>query len=105
MEKLFYSISEVARILDVNPSAVRFWTNQFGKFLKPRRNAKGNRQYTADDIEILKQIHFLVKVQGLTLEGAARQMAEDRRNVESRIKAIDTLKQLRAELEEVRKSL
>lgn len=105
MEKLFYTIGEVAEILDVNASAVRFWTNNFEKFLKPRRNAKGNRQYTKEDIEVLKQIHFLVKVQGLTLEGASRQMAEERRSVESRVKALDALKELRAQLEEVRKSL
>lgn len=105
MEKLFYSIGEVSELLQVNTSAVRYWTNEFSKFLKPKRNAKGNRLYTAEDIEVLKQILFLVKVQGLTLEGAAKRMAEDRRSTESRIKAIEALKEMREQLVEVKNSL
>ena len=73
MEKLYYPIGEVAEILGEAPSLVRFWTTTFEKFLKPRRNVKGNRIYTVEEIDTLKQIHFLVKEQGLTLEGAARQ--------------------------------
>ncbi len=105
MEKLFYSIGEVASILGESTSAVRFWTNYFQKFLKPRRNAKGNRKYTAEEIEILKQIHFMVKDQGFTLEGAAKKLQEDSSKVESRVKALDTLKEIRSQLEEVYRSL
>lgn len=105
MEKLFYSIGEVAGILGESVSLVRFWSNSFPKFIKPKRNAKGNRLYTAEDIEVLKQILFLVKVQGLTLEGAAKRMAEDRRSTESRIKAIEALKEMREQLVEVKNSL
>ena len=105
MKKLYYSIGEVAGILGENTSLVRFWTNSFEKFLKPRRNAKGNRLYVEEEIDTLKQIHLLVKGQGMTLEGAARKMAEDRKSVESRVKALDTLKSIRAQLEEIRNSL
>ena len=105
MEKLFYSIGEVAEILGENTSAVRFWTNYFERFLKPKRNAKGNRRYTAEEIETLKQIRFLTKEQGLTLEGTQNALSEDRSKVESRVKALETLKEIRAQLEEVRKSL
>lgn len=105
MEKLFYSIGEVAEILGENTSAVRFWTNYFERFLKPKRNAKGNRRYTAEEIETLKQIRFLTKEQGLTLEGTQKALSEDRGKVESRVKALETLKEIRAQLEEVRKSL
>ena len=105
MEKLYYSIGEVAGILGESVSLVRFWSNSFPKFIKPQRNAKGNRLYTAEDIEVLKQILFLVKVQGLTLEGAAKRMAEDRRSTESRIKAIEALKEMREQLVEVKNSL
>ncbi|MBO4743611.1 MAG: MerR family transcriptional regulator [Bacteroidales bacterium] len=105
MEKLFYSIGEVAEILGENTSAVRFWTNYFERFLKPKRNAKGNRRYTAEEIETLKQIRFLTKEQGLTLEGTQKALSEDRSKVESRVKALETLKEIRAQLEEVRKSL
>lgn len=105
MEKLFYTIGEVAGILGENASLVRFWTNSFEKFLKPRRNAKGNRLYTREEIDTLKQIHLLVKEQGMTLEGAARRMTEDRKSVDSRVRALDTLKDIRAQLEEIRRSL
>ena len=105
MEKLFYTIGEVAGLLGENASLVRFWTNYFEKFLKPRRNAKGNRLYTREDIDTLKQIHLLVKEQGMTLEGAARRMTEDRKTVDSRVKALDTLREIRAQLEEIRSSL
>ena len=105
MEKLFYTIGEVAGILGENASLVRFWTNSFENFLKPRRNAKGNRLYTREEIDTLKQIHLLVKEQGMTLEGAARRMTEDRKSVDSRVRALDTLKDIRAQLEEIRRSL
>ena len=62
MEKLFYTIGEVAGEIGESVSLVRFWSNYFAQFIKPRRNAKGNRQYTAQDIEVLKQIHYLVSI-------------------------------------------
>jgi len=105
MEKLYYSISEVAEILGENVSLVRFWTNTFEKFIKPHRTAKGNRQYKASDIETLKQIHHLVKVKGMTLEGAAAQLSAERSSVDKRVKAIDSLKEIKAQLVEIRKSL
>ena len=105
MEKLLYSIGEVADILEENTSTVRFWTNSFEKFIKPRRNLKGNRQYTADDIETLRCIRVLLRDDGLTIEGAARRLADVRKDVSKRVKAIESLKSIRAQLVEVRKSL
>ena len=105
MEKLYYSISEVAEILDESVSLVRFWSNSFPKYIKPHRNAKGNRQYTAEDIEVLKQIHFLVKEKGLTLEGAEKQLASDRAKVDKSVKALESLKEIRAQLVEIKNSI
>ena len=105
MEKLYYTIGETAGILGESPSLVRFWTNQFAKYLQPRRNAKGNRLYTAEDIDVLKQLHLLIKGQGLTLEGAAQRLAADRRSVEDRVKALDHLKAIRQQLSEIRAKL
>ena len=105
MEKLYYTIGEVSRMLEENASLVRFWSNSFSRYVKPKRNAKGNRLYTAEDLEVLKQIHFLVKEQGMTLEGAAARLAGDRKTVEGRVKALDSLKEIRRQLVEVRKSL
>ncbi len=104
MEKLYYSIGEVADMLKESVSLVRFWSNSFPRFLKPRRNAKGNRLYTPQDIETLKQIHHLVKVKGMTLEGAENELLRDRSSVERSVKAIESLKAVRSKLVEIRKS-
>ena len=105
MDKLYYTISETAEILGESTSLVRFWSNSFPKYIKPNRNAKGNRLFTAEDIDTLKQIHYLVKTKGLTLEGAAKQLAAGRSSVDKRVRALDSLKEIRAQLVEVRKSL
>lgn len=105
MEKLYYTIGETAKLLGENVSLVRYWSDNFERFLKPHRNAKGNRFYTSDDIDVLRQIHFLVKVNGMTLAGAKKKMLEERRSVESRVKAVETLKAIRQQLMEIRKSL
>ena len=105
MAKLLYSISEVADLLGESTSAVRYWSNYFEKFIKPARNAKGNRLFHPEDVETLQQIQFLVKKQGMTLEGAAARLTEDRRSVEKRVKALNSLKEIRSELVEVRKAL
>ena len=105
MDKLYYTISETAEILGESTSLVRFWSNSFPKYIKPNRNAKGNRLFTAEDIDTLKQIHYLVKTKGLTLDGAARQLAAGRSSVDKRVRALDSLKEIRAQLVEVRKSL
>ena len=98
-------MGEVAQELGENASAIRYWSNYFEKFIKPQRNAKGNRLYHPDDIETLKQIQFLLKNQGLTLEGARQRLTEDRRSVDKRVKAIGVLKGIREELLQVRKAL
>ncbi|MBQ0127056.1 MAG: MerR family transcriptional regulator [Bacteroidales bacterium] len=105
MEKLFYSISEAAGIIGESVSLVRFWSNSFESYIKPRRNAKGNRLYSAADIETLKQIHLLVKDKGMTLEGAAGVLGANRSKVQHNVKALDSLKEIRAQLVEIKKSL
>ncbi|MGP1526973.1 MAG: MerR family transcriptional regulator [Candidatus Cryptobacteroides sp.] len=105
MEKLYYTIGEVAEILGESTSLVRFWTNNFPKYLKPNRNAKGNRLYTKDDIDVLKQLHLLIKDKGMTLEGASKRLSSDRKAVDDRVKALDSLKEIKKQLEEIRSSL
>ena len=105
MDKLYYSISETANILGENVSLVRYWSNVFSKLLKPSRTGKGNRQYTEEDIATLKEIHVLVKGEGLSLEGAQKRLLEDRRKVSSKVRALDSLKEIRAQLVEIRETL
>ena len=105
MAKMIYTMGEVAQLLGENPSAVRYWSNYFEKFVKPQRNAKGNRLYRPEDIDTLRQIQYLLKNQGLTLEGAVQRLTEDRRTVDKRVKAIEKLKDIRAQLVAVRSGL
>lgn len=105
MDKLYYSIGEVAGILGESTSLVRFWSNYFKRFLKPQRGVRGNRLYKEDEVEMLKKIHLLVKSRGLTLDGAARELSGSARSVDTKIKALDSLKAIRAQLEEIKNSL
>ena len=105
MDKVYYTIGEVSEILGESSSLVRFWTNSFSRYLKPKRNAKGNRLYTQEEIEVLKQIHLLVKVQGMTLDGAAKKMSSDKKAVDGKVKVLESLRSIREQLVEVRKSL
>lgn len=105
MAKMIYTMGEVAQLLGENPSAVRYWSNYFEKFVKPQRNAKGNRLYHPEDIDTLRQIQYLLKNQGLTLEGAVQRLTEDRRTVDKRVKALEKLKDIRAQLMAVRQGL
>jgi len=73
MDKLYFSIGEVARMLDVNPSLLRFWETEFPQ-IKPYKNKKGSRFYTAEDIELLKRIYHLTRDCGYTLEGVREQL-------------------------------
>ncbi len=105
MEKYFYTVGEVAEILGESTSLVRFWANEFPKYIRPQRNAKGNRLFSKDDVETFKHIHVLVKVEGLTLEGASKRLKGDRKNVISKAKVLDSLKAIRKQLAEIREEL
>lgn len=72
-EKLYYSISEVSELFDLNASTLRFWEKEF-EVLKPTKNKKGNRVFTKKDIEYIRQIVDLVKHQGFTINGAKEQL-------------------------------
>ena len=105
MDKLYYSIGEVAGALGESVSCIRFWTNSFQKYLHPRRTAKGNRQYSAEDIEALRKIQYLVKKEGLTLEGAEKQMSEGGSKADKAVKVADSLKAIREQLVQIRETL
>lgn len=69
IEKVYFSIGEVAEMFDVNTSLIRFWEKEFPQ-LQPRKNARGNRVYSRKDVELFEKIHHLVKDKGFTLDGA-----------------------------------
>lgn len=103
-EKMYYSISEVAELLQTSKSQIRFWEKEFD-MLKPKKNKKGNRQFTQEDIRLLKVIHHLVKDQGYTLQGANDKIKTDHKLERKRIDVIDTLKDLKAFLIEIKEGL
>ena len=105
MEKYLYTIGEVAEILEESTSLVRFWANEFPKFIKPQRNAKGNRLFTKEDVETFKHIHLLVKVEGLTLEGAAKRLKGEKKDVLNKSKVLESLRNIRQQLEEIKDTL
>ena len=105
MEKYLYTIGEVAEMLGESTSLVRFWANEFPKFIRPQLNAKGNRLYTKEDIETFKHIHLLVKVEGLTLEGAAKRLKGEKKDVINKARVLDSLKAIRQQLSEIRETL
>jgi len=97
MEKLFYSISEVAEMFNVNQSNLRYWEKEF-KQLKPKRNDKGTRFYTLSDIQIIKQIIYLVNEQKLTLDGAKRKLTQRKDATAKQQEVVERLKAIRSEL-------
>lgn len=105
MEKLYYSIGEAAEIIGESTSLVRYWSNEFGRHFKLTRSTRGDRKYTADDIETLKQIHYLVNIKGLTLEGVDKALSENKVKVDRNVKVLESLKNIRCRLEEIKKSL
>ncbi len=105
MSKLYYSISEVADILDVNQSLLRFWEKEFTQLIVPHKNVKGTRFYKEGDIEILKQIYYLVKVQGLTLAGAKKKMKENKSSVLKTHEIYSRLENIKEELLILKKGL
>ena len=76
MTKLYYSISEVAETIGVNQSLLRFWEKEFSSVIKSCKNDEGTRFYKIDDVEIIKQIYFLVETQGLTLSDAKQKLKQ-----------------------------
>ena len=107
VEKLYYSMGEVTEMFDVEASLIRYWCSQF-TCLRPKRNAKGNRLFTQQDIERLKRIHHLLKEKKMTIEGAQKAMRK--RNIEaeekdSDIELLEQLQSLRAMLVEMREGI
>ena len=105
MEKYLYTIGELAEILGESTSCVRFWSDSFSKFIHPKRNAKVNRLFVKEDIETFKHIQTLLKVEGLTIEGAAKRLRGDKKDVINKSRVLDTLKEIKKQLLEIREDL
>ena len=104
IDKLFYTIGEVAERYNVNVSLIRFWEKEFD-ILKPKKNKKGNRLFRKKDIENIDIIFHLVKERGFTLEGAKRKIKENKNETNDNVLIIKKLKEIRKFLVTLRDQL
>ena len=104
MEKLYYTIGEVATMFNMNTSLIRFWEKEFD-IIKPKKNKKGNRLFTQKDIDNFHIIYHLVKENGMTLKGAKKKMKENKEDAEHNFEIIKSLESIKEMLIEVRESL
>lgn len=102
-DKLYYSIGEVARAFDVNASLIRFWEKEFD-VIAPKRNKKGNRFFTPQDIKNFKLIYHLVKERGYTLDGA-KQVLDQKEDIKEDVELIQRLELIRSELAKLKEIL
>ncbi len=103
-EKRYYTIGEVAEAFDVNPSLLRFWEKEFD-IIQPKKNAKGTRRFTQEDIKNLKLIYHLVRIEGYTLDGAKKKLEQDFSKTLERFEIINKLKKIKSELKDIKKHL
>ena len=103
-EKLFYRIGGVAKMFEMNISAIRFWEKEFD-ILTPKKNKKGNRLFTPKDIKDLQIIYHLIKERGFTLEGAKMKLKENKEDTIDNIEIVNHLKGIRGFLVNLREHL
>lgn len=101
-DKLYYSIGEVAKAFNVNASLIRFWEKEF-EVISPKKNKKGNRFFTPEDIKNLRLIYHLVKERGYTLEGAKIAL-EQKVTIKDDVELISRMEYIRAELVKLKES-
>ncbi|THG54354.1 MULTISPECIES: MerR family transcriptional regulator [Muribaculum] len=97
IEKKYYKIREVAELTGMAPSALRYWETKFS-IIKPKRNDKGSRFYTPDDVEKIKMVQYLVKERGLKIEAAREQIKHNHSGISRHAQAVERLKEIRAQL-------
>ena len=103
-EKRYFSIGELARAFGVNASLIRFWDKEFD-ILKPKKNAKGNRMFTPEDVKNLQLIYHLVKERGFTLEGAKTHLKEGQKKTLDKYEIISKLEGIKVQLQHIKNEL
>lgn len=104
IEKLYYSIGEVADMFQVNTSLIRYWEKEFD-IIKPKKNKKGNRFFTQVDIENFHLIFHLVKDRGMTLKGAKQKLKENKEDTENNFVVVSRLQEIRELLLDIKEAL
>jgi len=104
VEKLYYSISEVALMFNVNASLIRYWEKEFD-VLQPKKNKKGNRLFTSKDIDNIYIIYYLVKERGMTLKGVKKKLKENREDTINNVEVVKSLQNIKNLLLQIREGL
>jgi len=104
IEKVVFTIGEVADMLQVNPSLIRYWESRFSA-IKPQKNKKGNRLYSKEDIETLRLIYHLVKERRMTIKGAQLKLRENREDSVQNFEIVKRLQFVKQQLLEIRDEL
>ncbi len=100
--KVYYSIKEVRKLVDLRPSTLRYWEAQFGQ-LSPYKDEHGNRYYTEKDIELIKQIKFIRDDLHITrIEAIRAELKNSGKKTDVRQRATEILERVRTELAEIR---
>jgi len=103
-EKRYYKIGEVAKAFSVNTSLIRFREKEF-EIIKPKKNAKGNRLFTSNDVSNFKLIYNLVKERGFTLEGAKQKLKKNPLGTINNYEIVSRLEFVKAELIKIKNQL
>lgn len=104
IEKLYYTIGEVSELFEVNASLIRFWEKEFD-ILQPKKNKKGNRLFTPQDIDHLRIIYHLVKERGYTLQGAREKLKNNKEEVINKVAVVDSLNRIKEFLLDLKEQL
>ena len=104
IEKLYYSIGEVAQMFKVNASLIRFWEKEFD-ILKPVKNKKGNRMFSQKDVDNLRITFHLVKERGFTLQGAKVKLKENKEDTVNNVELVNSLNRINEFLLELKNEL
>lgn len=102
--KLYYSISEVAAMFEVNETLLRFWEKEFPQ-ISPRKTGRNIRQYTQEDIEQIRLVYNLVKVRGLKIAAARDALKKNKEGTVQMVEVVDRLRAVKAELQAIRREL
>jgi DNA-binding transcriptional MerR regulator len=100
MEKVHYTIGEVAKMFGVNASLIRFWEREFD-IIKPHKSENGRRYFTQQDVDNFHVIYRLVKDEGLTLEGARKRLKHNVSEEYSQLEIVKSLQNIKNMLVEV----
>lgn len=104
LDKKYYKIKDVAELLGVAPSTLRYWETEFPE-IKPKRSRTNLRYYTPDTITVLRMINYLLKIKGLRIDAAKEELKNNRKNVSKRIDMIELLTDTKSQLEDILSAL